>query len=85
MLMMKRLSILLFMLACGIQSWAQDREVTGTVTDSGTGATLPGVNIVVKGTALGTATDADGKFRLNVPPSATALVISIIVTQLRKL
>jgi iron complex outermembrane recepter protein len=76
--MMKRLSILLFVLVCGIQSWAQDREVTGTVTDSGSGATLPGVNIVVKGTALGTATDADGKFKLNVPTSATTLVVSII-------
>jgi len=76
--MMKRLSIFLFMLACGIQSWAQDREVSGTITDTGTGAGLPGVNIVVKGTSLGTATDADGKFRLSVPSSATALVVSII-------
>ncbi len=78
MLMMKRLSIVLFMLLCGIQSWAQDREVTGTITDSESGSVLSGVNIVVKGTSLGTATDADGKFRLNVPSSASVLVVSII-------
>ena len=76
--MMKRLSILLFMLACGIQTWAQNREVSGTVADSGTGETLSGVNIVVKGTSLGTSTDADGKFKLSVPQSSSVLMVSIV-------
>ncbi len=76
--MMKRLSILLFVLACGTQSWAQNREVSGTVTDSGTGETLAGVNIVVKGTALGTSTDAEGKFKLNVLQSSSVLIVSIV-------
>ncbi len=76
--MMKRLSILLFVLACGTQTWAQNREVSGTVTDSSTGEALPGANIVVKGTALGTSTDAEGKFKLNAPQSSSVLIVSIV-------
>jgi len=41
----------------------QQKSVSGKVTDS-TGAGLPGVSVVVKGTTTGTITDADGKFLL---------------------
>jgi TonB-dependent starch-binding outer membrane protein SusC len=62
---------------------AQDRRVTGRVTENGTGSALPGVNIVVKGTSTGIATDADGAFSLNVPTGKDILVFSAIgyVTQ----
>src|SRR5690625_1298381 len=40
--------------------------VSGRVTDSQSGEVLPGVNIVVKGTSTGTATDSDGMFELTV-------------------
>src|SRR5882724_6828446 len=53
------------------------RQVSGRITDdSGTG--LPGVNILIEGTTLGTVTDADGKFNLEVPSDESALVISFI-------
>ncbi|WP_303180156.1 SusC/RagA family TonB-linked outer membrane protein [uncultured Butyricimonas sp.] len=42
------------------------KTVTGKVTDE-RGEVLPGVTIMIKGTALGTATDADGNYKLNVP------------------
>ena len=58
--------------------FAQDRQVTGTVTDKDGGGALPGVNVKVKGTSLGTATDSDGKFTLSVPQNATTLVLSYI-------
>lgn len=49
----------------------QQKEVTGKVTDS-SGAPLPGVTVVVKGTTTGTITDFDGKYFLpNVPGNAT--------------
>jgi hypothetical protein len=55
----------------------QQKQVTGTVTDAG-GNPLPGVSVVVKGTTLGTLTDAAGKYTLtNIPQSAT-LVFSFI-------
>lgn len=48
----------------------QSKSVTGTVTDL-SGATLPGVSVVIKGTAKGTITDGNGSFFLtNIPESA---------------
>lgn len=48
-----------------------DKKVTGKVTDS-SGATLPGVSVVVKGTTIGIITDMDGKYELaKVPENAT--------------
>jgi TonB-dependent starch-binding outer membrane protein SusC len=51
--------------------------ITGTVFDSDTQA-LPGVNVLVKGTANGTTTDANGKFSLAADPGNTVLVFSFI-------
>jgi TonB-linked SusC/RagA family outer membrane protein len=51
--------------------------VTGTVKDE-TGTALPGVNILVKGTTLGTTTDADGNFSITVPDNNAILVFSFI-------
>jgi len=42
------------------------KKVTGTVTDE-SGAPLPGVNIVVQGTSMGTTSDFDGNYTLEVP------------------
>jgi TonB-dependent starch-binding outer membrane protein SusC len=59
-------------------AWAQSREVSGTVTASEDNTTLPGASILIKGTATGTTTDADGRFTLTVPDNATVLQISSI-------
>nr|MDA3816225.1 carboxypeptidase-like regulatory domain-containing protein [Prolixibacteraceae bacterium] len=50
--------------------FAQSRTVTGSVTDADDGSTLPGVSVVVKGTSIGTVTDIEGEFSLNVPNDA---------------
>lgn len=56
---------------------AQERTVTGTVSSEEDG-TLPGVNIVVQGTTIGTVTDVDGKYSITVPgPDAVLLYSSI--------
>ncbi len=55
----------------------QKREVTGTVKDS-KGLPLPGVTVAVKGTTTGTITNADGKFRLSLPPTAKILTFSFV-------
>ncbi len=57
--------------------WAQ-RTVKGTVTDATDGTTFPGVNIIVKGTVIGTTTDFDGKYTLAVPAEATELIFSMV-------
>src|SRR5688500_2363651 len=58
--------------------WAQDRTVTGRVTGQEDGSPLPGVNVVLKGTTNGTATDADGRYSLTVPADGGILVFSFI-------
>src|SRR6478609_8604149 len=57
-------------------TFAQERTVSGTVTDNA-GMPLPGVSVLVKGTKTGTQTDFDGKYSINASPSEV-LVISYI-------
>lgn len=52
--------------------------VQGTVTEAETGSGLPGANIVVKGTAIGTTTDVDGYYSLDVPSAGDTLVFSYV-------
>ena len=56
---------------------AQDREITGTVTEE-TGERLPGVTISIKGTQTGTITGLDGKFTIDVPDANSILVFSYV-------
>ena len=55
---------------------AQDKVVTGKVTDSKTGEGLAGVTITVKGTRTATQTNAGGMYSIKVPASATILLAS---------
>jgi len=52
--------------------------VSGTVKDGSTNETLIGATVLVKGTALGTVTDIDGKYSIQVPSTPTTLVFSFI-------
>lgn len=71
------LNLVLVLFVCG-QAMAQTRNVSGVVRDKDTSEPIAGVNIVVKGTAIGTATDVDGKFTVSVPQEANALIISFV-------
>ena len=65
---------------------AQVTKVTGTVISEEDGLPVVGASILVKGTAVGTVTDMDGKFQLpNIPSSAKTLVISFIGMQSQEL
>lgn len=54
----------------------QDKTITGKVTHEN--EPLPGVNILVKGTSVGTITDANGNYKLEVPSDANTLVFSSV-------
>ncbi|MBD0401608.1 TonB-dependent receptor [Flammeovirga sp. EKP202] len=56
---------------------AQESLVKGTVKENGTGEPLPGVNVLIKGTSVGTTTDFNGEFALSVEKGGT-LVFSYI-------
>jgi TonB-linked SusC/RagA family outer membrane protein len=57
-------------------SFAQERTVSGTVTDE-SGFPIPGVNVLIKGTTVSTQTDFDGKFQIQATPQQT-LIFSYI-------
>jgi TonB-linked SusC/RagA family outer membrane protein len=59
------------------ESWAQERNVSGKVTDTEDGSSLPGVNVLIKGSSTGTITDGDGAYSLSVSDNAT-LIFSFI-------
>jgi len=63
---------------------AQDHEVSGRVVDENE-SPLPGVNIQVKGTNIGTATESDGTYELSVPAPTDTLVFSFIGYQTREI
>jgi TonB-linked SusC/RagA family outer membrane protein len=60
---------------------AQERTVSGRVTSTEDGSPLPGVNVVLKGTTTGTATDADGRYTLSAPTTGGILIFSFIGLQ----
>ena len=67
------LSIFLLLASLGLQA---QHQVSGTVTDAGTGETLIGVSILVKGVPTGAITGLDGSFNLNAPDANAILIFS---------
>ena len=63
----------------------QQVSVSGQVTSSADGQPLPGVNVIVKGTTLGTTTDINGSFTLNVPDPNATLVLSFVGFQTQEI
>ena len=77
---MKKFLFLFLLLVSGLlqQARAQDRTLSGKITDRSTNQGLPGVTVLAKGTTVGTSTNADGGFSLTVPSTVTTLVFSFI-------
>jgi iron complex outermembrane receptor protein len=69
-------ALMVVMVAFCIPAAAQDKVVTGTVTDSKDGSTLPGATVKAKGTNIVTQTGNDGVFKIKVPATTTVLVVS---------
>ncbi len=63
---MKKALIMLVGLFLATYIQAQEKAVTGIVTDASTGEVLPGVSVVVEGTTIGSITNFDGVYNLNV-------------------
>ncbi len=64
----------LFVLSSSL--YAQERAITGKVTDASNGDGIPGVNILVVGTTNGTITDMDGNYTITVPADDASLQFS---------
>lgn len=74
--MKKAFFFVLALLLCNI-AYAQ-MKVTGTVTSSDDGSSIPYATILVKGTQIRAISDLDGKYSINVPDNNATLVISYI-------
>ncbi len=74
--------LILLLLISGFQASAQERTITGTVTDKKSGSPMVGtyISVVEQGAALKVkaTVDAKGNYSINVNPSITALVFSYI-------
>jgi TonB-linked SusC/RagA family outer membrane protein len=77
---MRKITFLLaFLLFVGMNlANAQTRTIHGTIVDSEDGQGIPGVTITVKGTTVGTTTDLDGKYSLEVKPEYETLQFSYV-------
>lgn len=76
------LTVLLLLQFTCINLHAQERTITGRLTDTD-GSAMPGVSIVIKGTAIGTVTDVDGNYTIKAPIGST-LVFSFVGMQTRE-
>lgn len=72
--------LLCFVLIVGttFSAFAQNRTVTGRVTSEDEPEGIPGVNILVKGSMVGSITDIDGNYSVAVPEGSTTLVFSFV-------
>jgi len=74
---MRRITFLLVAMFIGLQAFAQT-TINGTVSDSND-EPIPGANVRAKGYSdVGTITDLNGSYSLNVPTEATTLVVSFV-------
>jgi len=76
---MKRMILLLVaLLLAGAQTLSAQRTITGTIISADDNMSVPGASVSVRGTTIGTVTDMNGRFSINVPADATHLVVSFM-------
>ncbi|MEN9609537.1 MAG: hypothetical protein RLZZ628_351 [Bacteroidota bacterium] len=75
---MKKFSLMLLMLFFGSAIALAQRTITGTMSDEKTKEPLIGASVLVKGTTIGSISDMNGLYTLEVPAGATTLVFSFV-------
>jgi TonB-linked SusC/RagA family outer membrane protein len=73
----KAMTVVVMLIASHV-SVAQNKTVSGRVTDARDGSPVSGASVTAKGTTVGTSTNADGYFSMSVPGSVTTLVVSSV-------
>jgi TonB-linked SusC/RagA family outer membrane protein len=75
---MKKLILVLFSIVFSLSANAQNRSISGVVTDSESGDPIPGVTVLVVGTNIGDATSREGEYSIQVPEGNNVLRFSSI-------
>ncbi|MCS7082217.1 MAG: carboxypeptidase-like regulatory domain-containing protein [Bacteroidota bacterium] len=84
--MIRRAGLIAFGLLFPFWAWAQTGKLAGRVTDARTGEPLPGASVVLEGTTLGTAADANGNyFILAIPPGIYTVRVSFVGYETRRI
>lgn len=73
----KFVSGILLLMCMNVIAFAQDANISGTVSDS-EGVTLPGVSVILKGTSQGTVTNIEGEFIMSAPEGSSVLIFSFV-------
>lgn len=74
---MKKTLLFLFLFTSGI-IFSQSKEYSGVVKFKSDKTPIPGANVILKGTTIGTQTDYDGNFKITVPDSLKVLTFSFL-------
>jgi TonB-dependent SusC/RagA subfamily outer membrane receptor len=77
--MRRFLSLFTVLMLCGVLAFAQNRVVSGTVTDE-KGSPVEGASVKVKGSKTGVSADANGNFRISVPQGSTLIISGVGLT-----
>jgi len=81
-MIMKKLTLILSVMLFAAFSASAQQQITGKVTNAETGEPIPGVSIVVKQEqTIGTTSDMDGNYSIEVPSDAETLVFSFVGMQ----
>lgn len=72
--------VIIGILLLNIDAFSQNKgEISGVVKDLGSAETLPGANVIIKGTSIGAATNIEGYFQiLNIKPGTYTVIVSSI-------
>ncbi|MCH7400191.1 TonB-dependent receptor [Belliella sp. DSM 107340] len=78
--MKKQLLILMILIisSLGQHLHAQSKTLKGQITTEEDGLGLPGASVLVKGTSIGTTTDLDGNFSLEIPAGSSFIIVSFV-------
>lgn len=63
---------------CSVSLLAQTRTITGKVTGADDGHPIPGAAVMVKGTSIGTVTNAEGVYSIQIPQDAETIIFSYL-------
>ena len=74
---MRKILLTTLWLVLLMQAWAQNRTITGKITDAGTGQPLESITVTVKGTNTSTQTNAEGSFTISAATGNTLVFTSV--------
>lgn len=75
---MKKAILILFLIFCAKISFAQEKEISGVVTNASDGSPIVGATVIVKGLTTGTTTDMDGAYSIRCSNEEDILIFSFI-------